>query len=70
MQETFKEWLIRYLTNPKSLLVCCIISRMILILLCHQPLQDRFKVWADSGVTVVPVLSQPEDGWDGESGYV
>ncbi|PWA45636.1 FAD/NAD(P)-binding oxidoreductase [Artemisia annua] len=32
--------------------------------------QDRFKVLADSGVTVVPVLSQPEDGWDGESSYV
>lgn len=32
--------------------------------------QDRFQAWADSGVTIVPVLSQPGDGWDGESGYV
>ncbi|XP_060214696.1 fruit protein pKIWI502 [Lycium barbarum] len=32
--------------------------------------QDRFKNWASSGVKVVPVLSQPDDGWTGEHGYV
>ncbi|KAK8647638.1 hypothetical protein V6N13_121368 [Hibiscus sabdariffa] len=32
--------------------------------------QDRFKDWESSGVKVVPVLSQPDDGWAGESGYV
>ncbi|OVA14235.1 Phenol hydroxylase reductase [Macleaya cordata] len=32
--------------------------------------QDRFKDWESSGVKVVPVLSQPEDRWKGERGYV
>ncbi|KAJ0725070.1 putative phenol 2-monooxygenase (NADPH) [Helianthus annuus] len=32
--------------------------------------QDRFKAWESSGVTIVPVLSQPDDGWAGEAGYV
>ncbi|KAK7269832.1 hypothetical protein RIF29_22593 [Crotalaria pallida] len=32
--------------------------------------QERFKDWESSGVTVVPVLSQPDDSWTGESGYV
>ncbi|KAJ7954182.1 fruit protein [Quillaja saponaria] len=32
--------------------------------------QDRFKDWESSGVKVVPVLSQPNDSWTGESGYV
>ncbi|KAI3781008.1 hypothetical protein L2E82_11007 [Cichorium intybus] len=32
--------------------------------------QDRFKSWESSGVTIVPVLSQPTDNWAGESGYV
>ncbi|KAE8692358.1 hypothetical protein F3Y22_tig00110840pilonHSYRG00153 [Hibiscus syriacus] len=32
--------------------------------------QDRFKDWESSGVKVVPVISQPDDGWTGESGYV
>lgn len=32
--------------------------------------QDRFKDWESSGVKVVPVLSQPDDSWTGESGYV
>ncbi|KAK9750381.1 hypothetical protein RND81_02G192300 [Saponaria officinalis] len=32
--------------------------------------QDRFKDWESSGVTIVPVLSQPDDGWTGEAGYV
>lgn len=32
--------------------------------------QDRFKDWESYGVTVVPVLSQPDDSWTGESGYV
>lgn len=32
--------------------------------------QDRFKEWEASGVKIVPVLSQPEDDWTGERGYV
>ncbi|KAL0538705.1 hypothetical protein IC582_022860 [Cucumis melo] len=32
--------------------------------------QDRFDEWESSGVKVVPVLSQPESDWTGESGYV
>ncbi|KAG2700803.1 hypothetical protein I3760_06G014600 [Carya illinoinensis] len=32
--------------------------------------QDRFRDWESSGVKIVPVLSQPDDSWTGESGYV
>ncbi|CAK7326681.1 unnamed protein product [Dovyalis caffra] len=32
--------------------------------------QDRFKHWESSGVKIVPVLSQPDGSWTGESGYV
>ncbi|WJX15025.1 hypothetical protein P8452_05217 [Trifolium repens] len=32
--------------------------------------QDRFKDWESSGVKIVPVLSQPDDSWTGESGFV
>jgi len=32
--------------------------------------QDKFKEWEASGVVVVPVLSQPDDDWTGEQGYV
>ncbi|KAG2319860.1 hypothetical protein Bca52824_013073 [Brassica carinata] len=32
--------------------------------------QEKFKEWESSGVKVVPVLSQPDDGWKGETGYV
>ncbi|KAL4281563.1 hypothetical protein GQ457_03G025790 [Hibiscus cannabinus] len=32
--------------------------------------QDRFKDWESSGVKIMPVLSQPDDSWTGESGYV
>ncbi|TKY50922.1 oxidoreductase protein [Spatholobus suberectus] len=32
--------------------------------------QDRFKEWESSGVKIVPVLSQPDASWTGESGYV
>ncbi|KAM3741307.1 hypothetical protein ACB098_08G166500 [Castanea mollissima] len=32
--------------------------------------QDRFKDWESSGVKIVPVLSQPDGNWMGESGYV
>lgn len=32
--------------------------------------QDRFKDWESSGVKVIPVLSQPDGTWDGESGFV
>ncbi|XP_065881832.1 fruit protein pKIWI502 [Euphorbia lathyris] len=32
--------------------------------------QDRFKEWESSGVKIVPVLSQPDDSWAGEIGFV
>ncbi|RWR93907.1 fruit protein-like protein [Cinnamomum micranthum f. kanehirae] len=32
--------------------------------------QDRFRDWESSGVRIVPVLSQPDDRWKGEQGYV
>lgn len=32
--------------------------------------QDRFKEWASSGVEIVPVLSQPDEAWRGDRGYV
>jgi NAD(P)H-flavin reductase len=32
--------------------------------------QERFKEWESSGVKIVPVLSQPDDDWTGERGYV
>ncbi|KAK4430271.1 Fruit protein [Sesamum alatum] len=32
--------------------------------------QERFKDWGYSGVHIVPVLSQPDDSWIGERGYV
>jgi NAD(P)H-flavin reductase len=32
--------------------------------------QEKFKEWESAGVKVVPVLSQPDDGWKGETGYV
>ncbi|KAM7271926.1 hypothetical protein ACFE04_031140 [Oxalis oulophora] len=38
--------------------------------LTRMAYQDRFKDWESSGVKIVPVLSQPEDGWTGEKGYV
>ncbi|KAF1863382.1 hypothetical protein Lal_00031268, partial [Lupinus albus] len=31
---------------------------------------DRFNEWESSGVKIVPVLFQPDDGWIGERGYV
>lgn len=32
--------------------------------------QDKFEEWESSGIKIVPVLSQPGDGWAGERGYV
>ncbi|KAL6351079.1 hypothetical protein AAG906_031665 [Vitis piasezkii] len=32
--------------------------------------QDRFKDWESTGVKIVPVLSQPDNSWTGETGYV
>ncbi|KAK9105813.1 hypothetical protein Scep_022657 [Stephania cephalantha] len=32
--------------------------------------QERFKEWEASGVRIIPVLSQPDDTWKGEYGYV
>ncbi|PSS13453.1 Fruit protein like, partial [Actinidia chinensis var. chinensis] len=31
---------------------------------------DRFKNWESSGVKIIPVLSQSDDNWTGERGYV
>lgn len=31
---------------------------------------DRFPAWANAGIEVVPVLSQPEPAWEGREGYV
>lgn len=31
---------------------------------------DKFPAWEDIGVQVVPVLSQPSEGWQGRTGYV
>ena len=36
----------------------------------RMPYMDRFKLWEEDGVTVIPVLSQPEEGWLGKRGYV
>lgn len=33
-------------------------------------MQERFKDWQSCGVNIVPVLSQPDDSWKGERGYV
>jgi NAD(P)H-flavin reductase len=32
--------------------------------------QDRFAEWESTGLKIVPVLSQPDDSWKGERGYV
>ncbi|XP_062219114.1 fruit protein pKIWI502-like isoform X2 [Phragmites australis] len=32
--------------------------------------QDRFKNWESTGLKIIPVLSQPDDSWKGERGYV
>jgi len=31
---------------------------------------DEFPAWKKAGIEVVPVLSQPSDGWKGKTGYV
>lgn len=36
----------------------------------HLAFQDRFELWREQGVSVVPVLSQGEPGWAGKRGYV
>eukprot|EP00252_Welwitschia_mirabilis_P005932 TRINITY_DN16521_c0_g1_i1.p1 TRINITY_DN16521_c0_g1~~TRINITY_DN16521_c0_g1_i1.p1 ORF type:complete len:351 (-),score=35.58 TRINITY_DN16521_c0_g1_i1:442-1494(-) len=32
--------------------------------------QEKFKNWESSGIQIIPVLSQPDDKWDGERGYI
>ncbi|KAL6010958.1 hypothetical protein ACLOJK_001401 [Asimina triloba] len=32
--------------------------------------KERFKDWESSGVRIIPVLSRPDDLWQGERGYV
>ncbi|GJP42789.1 hypothetical protein CLOM_g2322 [Closterium sp. NIES-68] len=34
------------------------------------PYQERFAAWEASGVQVIPVFSDPEDGWTGATGFV
>lgn len=70
--EIFREWLTRFvkllffrqISESLSALLCMVLKLLILLL------QDRFKDWESSGVGIVPVLSQPEDDWKGETGYV
>ena len=31
---------------------------------------DQFSAWEKAGIEVVPVLSQPDDSWQGRTGYV
>ncbi|KAL6577617.1 hypothetical protein OROMI_009945 [Orobanche minor] len=38
--------------------------------LSRMAYQERFRDWESSGVEIVPVLSQPDDSWKGERGYV
>ncbi|GFP84711.1 fruit protein pkiwi502 [Phtheirospermum japonicum] len=38
--------------------------------LSRMAYQERFKDWESAGVDIVPVLSQPDDSWKGEQGYV
>ncbi|EES05102.1 hypothetical protein BDA96_04G161100 [Sorghum bicolor] len=32
--------------------------------------QERFKNWESTGVKIIPVLSRPDDSWNGERGHV
>lgn len=34
------------------------------------PLKERYADWEARGIKVVPVLSQPGEGWTGRKGYV
>ncbi|CAM9940794.1 unnamed protein product, partial [Chrysoparadoxa australica] len=34
------------------------------------PYKEKIAEWEGKGITVVPVLSQPEPGWTGRTGYV
>ena len=80
--ETFKEWHIRFRLVPCSLLhfhdvydyklklLCLLNQRQYLIIFLWLLKQDRFKNWESSGVKIIPVLSQSDDKWTGECGYV
>ncbi|KAG6528732.1 hypothetical protein ZIOFF_010917 [Zingiber officinale] len=32
--------------------------------------QESFKDWESIGVKIIPILSQPDERWSGERGYV
>ncbi|KAL5665432.1 hypothetical protein ACJX0J_025540, partial [Zea mays] len=32
--------------------------------------QERLSNWESTGIKIIPVLSQPDDSWKGERGYV
>lgn len=68
-QETSKEWLIRSMFFLFALRLTIYRTRTMKFI-CFFLLQDRFDEWESSGVKVVPVLSQPESDWTGDSGYV
>jgi NAD(P)H-flavin reductase len=36
----------------------------------HIPFKSKFDAWKELGVDVIPVLSQPGDGWQGKKGYI
>jgi len=36
----------------------------------HLPFKNKYKDWEDMGVTVIPVLSKPDDKWTGKEGYI
>lgn len=69
-QETSKGWLIRFSQYLLLALQLTIYPTRSMKFICFFLLQDRFKDWESSGIKVVPVLSEPENDWTGESGYV
>jgi NAD(P)H-flavin reductase len=36
----------------------------------HLPLKDKYALWKERGVEIIPVLSQAPDSWSGERGYI
>lgn len=37
----------------------------------HLPLQAKFPIWEEMGVTIIPVISKaPTSGWEGRTGYI
>ena len=36
----------------------------------HLPFKSKYQEWESKGVTVIPVLSQPSNNWNGKKGYI